>query len=299
MELKKHELSVLIPTYNEVCVGLVERLQKQAQLLGISYEIVVADDGSTDERTVSVNADGIGRLEHCRYIRRGVNAGRAAIRNYLASQSAYEWLLFVDSDMTVRSDDFLRRYMETEGADVVDGGVTIGGDEALLRHNLRYRYEKAAEGEHTAAQRQQRPYHHLHTANLMVRRQVMLDCPFDERFRCYGYEDVLLGKQLARRRVPISHIDNPLGFDTFEDNPHFVAKTEEGLRTLYQFRDELRGYSALLTVADGIHLGLVRAIIVAAFCLVGPLLRRNLCGRHPFVGLFKMYKLGYYLKLKQ
>ena len=39
------ELSVLIPTYNDLCTELVTTLQQQAEKLGTSYEIIVADDG--------------------------------------------------------------------------------------------------------------------------------------------------------------------------------------------------------------------------------------------------------------
>lgn len=298
----KQSVSILIPVYNGTCTDLVRHLVRQAESIeNLSYEIIVADDGSTNESVVTVNRD-IVALPHCRYIIRGENVGRAAIRNFLANEAQYEWLLFIDCDMTVHNDDFLKRYLaedDTQSADVVDGGVTIGGDEQLLKGNLRFLYEKHAESEHTAAMRQKQPYHHLHTANLLMRRRVMEECPFDERFRHYGYEDVLLGKQLKAKGFTISHIDNPLGFDTFESNSAFVAKTEEALRTLNTFRNELRGYSGLLTVADGIHLPLVRTLLVAVFCLCKPLVRRNLCSSHPLLPLFKPYKLGYFLKLKR
>jgi hypothetical protein len=119
--------------------------------------------------------------------------------------------------------------------------------------------------------------------------------PFDERFRYYGYEDVLFGKQLRAAHITITHIDNPMGFCTFESNPDFVAKTEEGLRTLCQFRKELRGYSHLLTLVDGIHIPLILWIIRLSHRLFGGLIRRNLCGTHPSLRLFSLYKLGYFL----
>ena len=40
-------LSILIPTHNDTCVTLVDTLRHQADSAGISYEIIVADDGST------------------------------------------------------------------------------------------------------------------------------------------------------------------------------------------------------------------------------------------------------------
>ena len=117
-------LSILIPTYNNVCVELVKSLQAQASLLYSSsdslsssseslsssshfeYEILVADDGSTDERTIEGNRI-INTLPHCRYIERKENVGRAALRNFLAREAKYTWLLFIDSNMNVISHQYL------------------------------------------------------------------------------------------------------------------------------------------------------------------------------------------------
>ena len=44
--MKKNGLSILIPTYNGDCRAMVEELSCQAQaLVGLDYEIIVADDG--------------------------------------------------------------------------------------------------------------------------------------------------------------------------------------------------------------------------------------------------------------
>lgn len=300
--MKKHELSILIPTYNNDCSQLVSSLQRLAeQTVGTVYEIIVAEDGSTDQATVSRNEATVTALPHCRHLKRTVNVGRAAIRNVLAREAQYEWLLFVDSDMTVTDEQFLERYVNVDDnlndniSMVIDGGVSIGGNPDELKGNLRYLYEKAAEQEHTAEQRQKRPYQHIHTANLMVSREVMMNCPFDERLRRYGYEDVLLGKQLRQQGVHILHIDNPLSFCTFEDNRSFVEKTEEGLQTLYEFREYLRGYSGLLTLVDGIHVKGVKWLLRLLFRVFKRPMRHNLCGNHPRLNVFKLYKLGYYL----
>lgn len=289
-------LSILIPTYNDLCVTLVDALRKQAEAAGIVYEILVGDDGSTDNSVVAENRI-IEQWQHCHYLIQPQNIGRAAIRNLLAREAQYDWILFIDSDMTMVRPDFIIKYIFWEDADVIDGGVTIGGDADALKGNLRYRYEKTSEQEHTVEIRQQNPYRDFHTANFFIRRDLMLSHPFDERFRYYGYEDVLFGKQLRADHIAITHIDNPMGFCTFESNPDFVSKTEEGLRTLHQFRDELRGYSRMLTLIDGIHIPLILSLIRLFHRLIGRLIRCNLCGPHPYIKLFSLYKLGYFLKL--
>ena len=291
-------LSILIPTYNDLCFTLVGDLRQQAEEAGIDYEILVGDDGSTDAEVIEKNRK-ICKWPHCHYLIQIQNIGRAAIRNFLAKEAHHDWLLFIDSDMTIARVDYLSKYLAMEGSEVVDGGVIIGGDADTLKGNLRYLYEKTSEQEHTAEKRQQHPYQDFHTANFLIRRDLMLAHPFDERFRHYGYEDVLFGKKLRAKGVKITHIDNPLGFSTFEENTQFILKTEEGLRTLHQFQSDLRGYSRLLTLVEGIHLPIILSLIRCWHKLFGKWERKNLCGSHPSLRLFKLYKLGYYLKITQ
>lgn len=287
------ELSILIPTYNGDCRQQVSALLRQASAIeGLTFEIVVADDHSPDRSLASLCRE-TGRWPHCRFIGLEANVGRAAIRNLLAREARYDWLLFMDCDMVVK-EGMLGRYLATEGADVVDGGVAIGKGPA---GNLRYLYEKSCEQHHTAAERRKRPYQHFHTANFMISRPTMLATPFDERYRRYGYEDVVFGKQLAEKGIRIEHIDNPAGFDRFETNEHFVAKTEEGLQTLFCFSSELRGYSRMLTFVGGIHVPLVKTLLRTWHRLFGRLERRLLCSSHPSLAVFKAYKIGYYLSL--
>ncbi len=290
-------LSILIPTYNCSCLPLVEQLHRQLEQTAIPYEIMVGDDGSTDSTTIEANQP-INNIPNCHYIVRTENTGRAVIRNFLAQAAQYEFLLLIDSDMTVISETFIQNYLSADCQTVVDGGITVCGDPVELQGNLRYLYEKAEEPHHTASERQRLPHQHIHTANLLIRRDLMLQYPFDERFRQYGYEDVLLGKTLRQHHVSILHIDNPLGMDIFETNAAFVAKTEEGLRTLHTFRNELRGYSRLLTLVSGIHLSIVRNLIRLWHRLFKKAERRNLCGSRPSLWVFKLYRLGYFLCLK-
>ena len=293
------ELSVLIPNYNYVCLPLVRRLQSLLESAAIPYEIIVADDGSTDLQTIEANRP-IATLTNCQYLIRPKNVGRAVIRNILAQTAQYAFLLYIDSDLTIINDHFIRRYVDclNESTTVIDGGVSIGGNPEALKGNLRYLYEKAEEPNHTAICRQASPYQHLHTANLLIRKELILQHPFDERFCHYGYEDVLLGKTLRQHQIPITHIDNPLGFHTFESNSDFIVKTEEGLRTLYQFRRDLRGYSRLLTFVSGIHISLILSLIRLWHRLFQKAERRNLCGSRPSLLVYKLYRLGYFLSLE-
>lgn len=296
----KRELSILIPVYNTVCTDIVDILSQQCQKLAeepgaLNYEILVADDGSPQQACIEANR-AINQLPHCRLIEKKENTGSAATRNLLAAKSQYRWLLFLDSDMEIVSPTFIADYLKHDGTGVINGGIRIGDGS---RENLRYLYEKQCEPMHTAAQRSQRPYQCFRSANFLIERSLMLSNPFDERFKKSGYEDVLFGKQLKMRGAPVSHIDNPTLMTSFETNPDYVSKTERSLRTLYQFRDEMQGFSRILTFDKGIHLAVVRRILISGHKLFAALERKNLCGRHPSLRVFNLYRLGYYLSLTQ
>ena len=296
MKTKKREVSVLIPNYNNVCVELVTVLQRQAEALGISYEILVADDASPMKEAIRQNED-INALPHCRYIVKETNSGSAATRNFLGAQSQYPWLLFLDCDISIPDDHFLERYVTDDHEGVVNGGIRITDNDGL-RHNLRYLYEKAAEPAHTAEKRQANRYQEFRSTNFMIERRVFEKCRFDERFTRSGYEDVLFGKMLSQQQVSVTHIDNPVMMTEFEPNADYVRKIERSLRTLYTFRNELRGYSRILTFDSGIHIGAVRGMIRLWHRLFGGLERQNLCGKRPCLKLFNLYRLGYYISAK-
>lgn len=304
------DLSILLPSYNNVCVSLVQVLQRQADALRgkldkpFRYEIIVADDCSTDAACIDANRV-IGDMLHCRYLRMEQNVGRAQIRNVLISESRGDYVLLIDSDLFLCDDNYLYKYA-TSTADVVYGGTRIGGEgfamvdnEANtenLKGNLRYIYEKKAEPSHRAAFRQLRPNQEISVCNLYARRDIMEAHPFDSRFKAYGYEDVLFGKRLAESGIEVTHIDNPVLINEFESNSVFVKKTEEAILTLCRFEQDLEGYSNLKTKVSTLG----RYIPLSLFRLWHRIMKnkekRNLTGSKPSLLLFKLYKLGFFLE---
>ena len=288
-------LSILIPTFNDDCTTLVENLVHQASSLNaIDWEIIVGDDVSTNQAVVAANRS-INALPHCRYVFKEVNEGRAAIRNFLAQQAQGEWLLLLDADLTMIDDHFLEKYIEAmKQADVVCGGYKVmEGPEG----NLRYAYEKAAACQQRLSSRNANPYHDFKVSNCMIRTEVFAAHPLDTRFRAYGYEDVFLGKQLEHHGIKVLHIDAPLGFSQFETNAQFMAKTEEGLRTLCRFREELQGYSTLLYHVEKLRRLRLTSLVLFVFRQWRKRWRSNLQSAQPSLLRFKLYKLGYYLQL--
>ena len=286
-------LSILLPVYNCHCEALVTELQRQCVESGTEFEIIVADDGSSVASYIEHNLR-IERLEGVRYITRKQNVGRSAIRNFLISQAQGEWLLFIDGDLTLDNSHFIRRYLQAK-SNVVVGGIRIGGDPNRWKNNLRYRYEKAYEQQNTPQDRQCHATKHFRTTNFLAHKDIMTEHSFDENFVQYGYEDVLFGKSLAMDHIAITHIDNPITLDFFESNSEFLDKTEQSLRTLYTFRNQLKGYSQLLETAEKIKKLHLQKLVYAAYFLVGQRIKKHLQGNNPSIFLFNVYKLMYYI----
>ena len=118
----------------------------------------------------------------------------------------------------------------------------------------------------------------------------MLRYPLDERFRHYGYEDVLWGKTLKDNNIWIEHINNPLSFEKFESNTSFISKTEEGLMTLFHFRNELKGYSNIIKYTRKLHNLHLTYFMVSIHNFLSKYIKRNLQGNNPSLFLFYIYK---------
>lgn len=290
-------ISILIPTFNDDCRGLAGSIMAQAEAInGLEWEIVIGDDASTYTALVE-DLRRLDRLENFRYLRCNTNMGRSAIRNFLAQEARGEWLLFVDAHSVMATNDYLKAYINaTKNADVICGGYqSLKGPDG----NLRYLYEHNAKQHDNAALRKAHPYHNFSAANFMIKRDILLKHSFDSRLHKYGFEDVLLGRELALAGIPVTHIDAPTGYIEYESNANFVEKTEEAMENLYFLRDSLQGYSSVLTAANRIQGNPLGVIFRKIFQWRRNAWKANLLSRKPNLFIFKLYKLGYYMQIAQ
>jgi glycosyltransferase involved in cell wall biosynthesis len=234
------QISVVVPTYNDA--GLLRhtlmRLVDQS-LAPVAYEVVVVDDGSTDDTASVIAGAASGRAE-VRGIALDRNRGRSAARNAGIRAARAPLIVFVDSDVLVRP-DFLVRHLtmhRNAGRPVVGRGpVVLVPTPDLPARDPVARLSPA----------------YLDTANASIPRQAIVEAGmFDEGFRVYGWEDFDLGLRLQAQGLPRVFDHGAIGFHvqpvpTVDTLERHLAKEEERARTaLYLLRKHPRSQTRWL-----------------------------------------------------
>ena len=220
-------LSVVVPFYDESPAPLVRDLVEQASALSESVEIVVADDGSWNRQLIKEVAAVLGGgVRRATLVISRRNNGRARIRNLLSRAACGQYLLYLDCDMRLGSADFLRRYLALCRAGAPD--VAYGGFRVVSRGGYDPLPAFFANRSDCAPVRQRKadPARHTFTNNLLVRRALLRDVPFDERFVGWGWEDVEWALRAAER-CTIEHIDNPVISPGSSSTAELLAKFRE------------------------------------------------------------------------
>tara|TARA_R110001583_G_scaffold83923_1_gene221193 strand:+ start:11072 stop:11794 length:723 start_codon:yes stop_codon:yes gene_type:complete len=124
----KIELSIIIPVYN-VKAYLEECLQSAYNITGINKEIVIVNDGSTDNSESIIN-----KFLHLypdeTIVETQLNQGQSAARNKGIALASGDYLLFLDSDDYLESNAVIEifNYAQKHDLDLVQGRATYFGD---------------------------------------------------------------------------------------------------------------------------------------------------------------------------
>ena len=287
-------LSILIPVFNWDCTQLIKDLHFQGLTLEIPYEIIVADDCSTDKDLQQKSRLVAETHENCRYFALPHNIGRSAIRNFMADQSQYEKLLFLDCDAEVKDKQFLKKYMDaSHKASVVCGGLTHPDEIPQKGQELRYLYEKNAAFERSAGFRSQNPYLRFTSFSFLIEREAFMKIRFDESYVRYGYEDVQFGHELEENGVSILHIDNPLAHIELDDSASYLNKTRQAVQNAFDHKDDIGASSKLLTHYRKVLKFHMRWAFRLIWAFFQKSMEKNLLGPKPKLRIFSLYKLCY------
>ena len=296
-------LSINIPVYQIEISELVLQLNAQAEKLSIPYEIRIYDDGSTSE--IKESNHRVKSLPNVVYKELAKNLGRAAIRNKMGRDSQYNYLLFIDADSQIISENYLSEFLENIKSNRVICGGTEYQPEPPKEHEklLRWTYGRQREAV-SAETRTNKKGFIIASNNFMIEKSILEKIPFREDLKNYGHEDTLLGYDLHQRKIEISHIDNPVEHTGLEDSAIFLEKTKMALQNLHfishnllvenpEFINQVHFLSRYKAITNYLPPFLLRLF----YNVFKPAMDRNLTGKNPSMFWFDFYKLTFYSTL--
>ncbi len=209
-------LSILVPIYNYDAENLARILLQQCENLKTEYEIIFADDCSTNNKLSKTNKDFF-LTTSITFIEVEHNMGRSKIRNFLAKKAKGDFFLFLDCDSGIVREDFIYKYMQfAQKYDVVCGGTIYCGKNHISKENLLH---------WTCGKKREEGKKHFTTNNFLIKKEVFEKIEFNEKIKGYGHEDTLFGEELRKNGYKIGFIDNPVEHLGLKDTDKFILDT--------------------------------------------------------------------------
>ncbi len=210
-------LTIATPFFRNDPSKLIDILS--GQIAGKAVELIVVDDGSQDQAVTAKLEATLKRLAvPASLITLHVNQGRSAARNRLIAGAKAPVILFLDSDMAPDTPGFVADWLKLAldpSTEIAYGGFStlqVPDCAALALAKM-----VAEQSECLAASvRQSRGALAVATSNLLVRKTILDDTPFDAGFYGWGWEDVDWALRAEAKGYGVLHVDIPathLGLD--------------------------------------------------------------------------------------
>ncbi|MGB7564122.1 MAG: glycosyltransferase family 2 protein [Prochlorococcaceae cyanobacterium] len=201
-------ISVVIPTYNrrpilEKCLRALEQQRLAAPIVG--YEVVLVDDGSTDD-TIEWLEREAAAFPHVRLIRQD-HGGPAEGRNRGVANARGDVIVFIDSDLVVTADFLLAHARALSRAWDLQGNRLCFTYGAVINTS---NFENPTAEPHKLSDLS---WAYFATGNVAIDRTLLESTGlFDLGFRLYGWEDLELGERLRRQGVQLVRCPEAVGY---------------------------------------------------------------------------------------
>ena len=242
------DVSIVIPTFNrkpilEKCLLALEN-QKLNNLIN-SYEVIVVDDGSTDD-TVTWIKENKKILPHVVLFEQE-HAGPALGRNLGVMKSKNEIIIFIDSDLIVLNDFIyshvkkLLRAWKSNNKKCFTYGSVVNTSNFNNPESERYKITDIS-------------FAYFATGNVAISRELILNVGlFDTSFSLYGWEDLELGERLKKIGTKLIKCPRAVGFHwhpPFECDqlPSIINKEYERARMALVFYNKHRNLRVRFTI---------------------------------------------------
>ena len=290
-------ISILIPCHNFNAYPLALKLEKQALLLNVNFEIICSDDGSfslKNEENQKINL-----LTNSKFIELKKNIGRIQNRIFLAEKAQYDWLIFLDVDSEPKKNDYLKKYISNIGS----SDFVFGGNEFKYNLNgkfsLKNKFAKLREAK-SSTDRKKKPYKYIISANFMAKKSSFLYCYSKIKYKSYG-NDYIISSVLQNNNILIHHIDNFTMVSVNDDNEQFILKSKDALKNLYKNYSEGNLSKSSISILNAFSI-LDKLKMCKVFLLVtNPIeefIFKKINSKNPNLILFDIYRLRYLCSIK-
>src|SRR5437764_4434277 len=223
--------SVVIPTYNRLDMLLRVLDALEAQAGAPELEVIVIDDGSTDdtERVLSARKGITFRTQK--------NAGPGAARNHGGALASGTFVVFIGDD-TVPEPRFLAEHARVHRDSDADPLLACLGYTGWPRgerisafmdyindYGLQFGYKLIKDGDVV-------PYNFFYTSNISIDRQLLVDHPFDTTFPSAAWEDIelayrldQLGLKIRYNARAVTRHHHPMTVESFARRQYTVGKS--------------------------------------------------------------------------
>jgi len=255
---KAVRLTVVMPTYNRSeLVGRALRGLLEQSVSPSDYEIIVVDDGSTDETSEVVGAVGAPE-ERLRYFRQE-NKGPAAARNRGVLEARGEIVLFTGDDCLPDGRLLEEHLRAHEEADVGVIGLVTWHPEVEITPFMAFLETGPQFGFGQIQDPEDVPIWYFYTANCSVRRRwIERVGGFDEDFPYAAFEDMELAYRMKKEGLRLVYRPEAKTYHhhptTFQQHLARQRVTGKSAALLYQKHPELKvqlgiAHSARMTTA--------------------------------------------------
>ncbi len=278
----------------------MKNVADQLEKAQIDFEMICLDDASTKYHSENQQ---INFLKNASYEILPKNIGRSAIRNLLAQKASFENLLFLDADVMPKQNDFVERYLAflNNEEKVVYGGIEYQPEKPDDNELLRWIYGNSREAL-SVETRKKNPYISFLTLNFLISKSVFEKVFFNENIPNLRHEDTLFSSDLARKKIKMFHINNPVIHNGLESSEIFLQKSEEavvGLKNLIDNNLIDEKYVKLARISKRLNQWKLTSVFNVFFENYREKMIKNLLGENPSLLIFDLYRLGYFCKLNQ
>jgi len=293
-------LSILIPTYNYNVFPLVKEVSEQCIAEKISFEIIVLDDASQNFHTEN---NEINSLDNCSYSILNQNIGRSSIRNLLSTKALFDNLLFLDADVRMISDQFIKNYINfiksNSNYGLVYGGIVYQENKPNNDQLLRWIYGNKREAL-SAEKRNENVYVSFLTLNFLIKKEIFSSVRFNEDIPNLRYEDLLFSFDLMKNKIPLQHINNQVVHNGIETSEVFMQKTNDSLRGLKFLLTKNylpADYAKISAVFNLLNQTKLLFLIKFIYKMQKNSFEKNLLSSKPSLFIYDIYRLGYFSQL--